>query len=112
MPRPPAPASRPFFDRLLRLSSQAESVGNYATAYHLLMAALHQADFLADLDLVRQVSSLAAEQEGRLEAVEPPHHLASAAAQRRGVQPLYRGLQVHTDALRARLTHRPEFLRV
>lgn len=104
---PSTPDSRTFFERVLALSSEAEQAGNYQTAYHLLMAALHQADFESDLTWVQEVTDLAAEQEARLDALEPTHQLASAAALKRGTQPVYRALQVHAVAIRARLSHRP-----
>lgn len=105
--RPSATArARSMAGRLLALSDEAEEAGSYETAYHLLMAALHAAAHIANLPQVQQVADHALEQERRLEALDPPHPLASTAAGRRGMRPLYRTFQIHADAVRARLKGR------
>ena len=40
-----------------------------------------------------------------IEAIRPVHHLASAEARKRGTQPLYESMVLHTDAVLARMAH-------
>jgi hypothetical protein len=88
---------------LLVLSGDAEAAGNYETAYHLLMGALHDADYRGDIGGVERVADFARKQEARLEAIDPPHHLSSTSAKGRGTPALYQSFQVHAAAVRARL---------
>ena len=101
-----APISSDLLDKILALATEAEATGNYETAYHLLMGALHEADSRGDTAGVEQVGEAANEQEGRLEALDPPHHLSSAAARVRGTVAVYRSLHTHIDAVRIRLRAR------
>ena len=97
------PPSPDLLSKILALSAQAEAGRNYESAYHLLVAGLHDAENRSDMVGVDRVAEVASEQERRLEALDPPHHLSSAAARLRGAPALYRTLQLHVDAVRARI---------
>jgi hypothetical protein len=98
-----APTSPDLLNTLLVLSGKAEASGNYETAYHLLMAALHEAEHRRDIAGLDRVAEVAKKQEERLEAIDPPHHLSSGSAKKRGTPAVYRSFQIHADAVRVRL---------
>src|SRR5215210_3393274 len=91
------------FRRLLLVSHEAAGVGEYEVAYHALLAALHQAEFMGSLEGVHQVAEATDVQSSAIEALIPPHHLSSAMAKRRGTSPVYDSLRLHAKAVRSRL---------
>jgi hypothetical protein len=101
MTPPPSPH---LFNTLVVLSGQAEASGNYETAYHLLMGALHDAEYRKDIAAIERVSDVARKQQERLEALDPPHQLSSRSAQSRGTPGVYQSFQMHANAVRARLS--------
>ena len=90
-------------ERLLALQSECVAGGEYESAYHLLMAALHIADHSGDTPALDRIAEAAGSLEQDIEAVEPPHALSAAQAERRGQQSLCASLRVHIEAVRLRL---------
>ena len=96
----------PFFDRLLNLSHESAGAGRYEVAFHLLSAAMHDAEASADLTALDQVAKVCAAQAAALDAIEPPHALSSKGAENRGTQPLYQSLRNLIEIVRTRLEAR------
>jgi hypothetical protein len=98
-------------ERLLALYAECSAGGEYEAAYHVLMAALHLADHAGDAGALGRISDAAGSLEQDIEAVEPPHALSAAAAERRGQQPLCHSLRVHIEAVRLRMRSDGQLLR-
>ena len=92
-----------MLNEVLKLNAAAAAQGDYEVAYHLLMAALHIADYAKDLAAVERIAQLAKEQGTGLERLQPPHHLARRQAQLRGQTAVFDSLITHVDAVRLRL---------
>jgi hypothetical protein len=88
---------------VLKLTTEAAAGGEYETAYHLLMAALHIADHAKDVGALEHITQLAKEHGAAVERVQPPHPLSRAHARMRGQTALYESLLAHIDAVRLRL---------
>jgi hypothetical protein len=73
----------PMFARLIALNREAFDAGHYNTAYHLLTAALHEAEDIAQR--FAMVARLAEEQLAGIDAAHPAyeHSTRSAAARER-----------------------------
>src|SRR3954453_6447629 len=93
-----------MLEDILRLNALAAADGNYETAYHLLMAALHWVDKSGgNLEEVDRIAGVAREQGTAVEAAQPPHLLSRQNAQARGQTSLFDSFQAHVDAVRARM---------
>ena len=90
-------------DRLLALFAECSSAGEYESAYHLLMAAVHLADHRADSESLAAIEEAAGALERAIEAASPSHPLARAQAEQRGQHSLCESLRVHIEAVRLRL---------
>jgi len=95
-------ASRSLGLAALEGAAEAATGGNYESAYHFLMAAVHIADKSSDMKLLSEVCRLAAGYGAAVDAVQPDHPLSSSAASTRGQTPLYATLQVHAEAVELR----------
>ncbi|HEU4649145.1 MAG TPA: hypothetical protein VFS33_08805 [Gemmatimonadales bacterium] len=93
-------------ERLLGFSAEAFDAGEYESAYHLLMAALHLADHAEDCAVARRIAQLADRQGEAIEAISPPHHLSQRWADRRGTSSVYRTLRVHAHSVLLRIQSR------
>jgi hypothetical protein len=91
-----------LLEDLLRCNAEAFAAGEYETAYHALMGALHLADRRGGDDALDRIAAIAAEQGGRIEAIRPPHPLSNAQAGARGTTSVYTTMKVHIDSVRAR----------
>lgn len=90
-------------DSLVELADDAAAAGEFETAYHLLMAALHLADHRGDQEAAMRIGAAGRRLGAAVEAVAPPHRLSRAEAKRRGHTALFDQLDVHAEAVRLRL---------
>lgn len=77
-----SPDAGPMFERLIALNREAFDAGHYNTAYHLLAAALHEAEGMAPH--FATVWHVAEEQLAGIDAAHPEYkHSTRSAATRR-----------------------------
>jgi hypothetical protein len=88
---------------LLELADDAAVEGEYESAYHLLMAALHLADHRGDYEAAMHVGAAGRRLGAALEAVTPPHPLSRQEAKKRRHTALYDQLDAQAEAVRLRL---------
>jgi hypothetical protein len=93
---------RVLMEQLLRINTDTYQAGLYEVAYHVLAAALHCADELADPELVTAVQELAERQQAELDQGVPAHPLSTTGATGRGTNPLFTSLgrTAHAAAIR------------
>jgi hypothetical protein len=75
---------RDLYPGLIETNREAFAAGHYETAYHALMAALHAAADLRDVERLTAVAVLAQQQQQELDQLAPSHALASKRTRRRG----------------------------
>jgi hypothetical protein len=92
-----------MLEEVLKLNGEAAARGEYEVAYHLLMAALHAADYAKNFQVLERIAALAREQAEAIERTQPPHQLSRSHAQMRGQTALYDSLGAHVEAVRLRL---------
>jgi hypothetical protein len=94
-----------MFDELLQLNQRAAADGNYETAYHLLMAALHCVDAAGGEPAggLERLAAIAKLQAAEIEALRPPHHLSRRQAQTRGQTAIFDSYLAHVEAVRLRI---------
>jgi hypothetical protein len=94
--------ARVLIEQLLRINAATYEAGRYEVAYHVLAAALHCAEELADLELVTAVQQRAERQQADLDEVSPAHQLSTRGATGRGTSPLFTSLgrTAHATAIR------------
>jgi hypothetical protein len=99
---------RDLYPVLLDANADAFAAGRYETAYHALMAALHAAQDRHEASRLDSLSSLALQQQEKLDAVAPAHRLSSAAAGGHGHPGVYAqaSRQAEVQASLARLRGR------
>ena len=90
-------------ETILELSDDAAAEGEYETAYHLLMAALHVAEHRSDHDAVERIAAVGARLGAAVEAVTPPHRVSRDEARTRGHTAIFDSLETHAKAVRLRL---------
>jgi hypothetical protein len=102
--------ARVLIEQLLRINATTYRAGLYQVAYHVLAAALHCADELADLDLATAVQQRAEQQQADLDDVAPVHLLSTKGASGRGTSPLFTSLgrTAHATASRIKGQHAQE----
>jgi hypothetical protein len=88
---------------LLELADDVAADGEYESAYHLLMAALHLAEHHGDRDAVDHIAMTGARLAAAVEAVVPPHRLSREQAAKRGHHAIYDSLETHANAVRLRM---------
>ena len=79
-----------LYDHLLELNGTAFAGGEYDVAYHIMMAALHCGEALADAPAVERIERLAIEQLESIDANAPQYEHSTASAARRGNVSIYR----------------------
>jgi hypothetical protein len=89
-------------DAILELGRQAGAEGEFETAYHMLMAAVHLADRRGDMPALQRVAALAKEQDEALEALRPRHRLSRVHAADRGHVALFETLATHIRSVELR----------
>ena len=93
-----------MFDELLQLNQRAAAEGNYETAYHLLMAALHYVDHGGgEPGSLERLVAIGKRQGAEVDAVVPVHHLSRKQAQLRGQTALFDSFLAHVEAVRLRM---------
>ena len=92
-----------MFDQLLELNARAAADGNYETAYHLLMAALHYVEHEENEGLLPALAAIAKKQGDEIEALVPAHHLSRRQAQARGQTAVFDSFLAHVDSVRLRM---------
>ena len=90
-------------DALLQLADDAAAEGEYESAYHLMMAALHLAEHCHDHDAVMHIGAAGRRIGVAVEAVAPPHRLSRDEAKKRGHSAIFDQLDAHVEAVRLRL---------
>jgi hypothetical protein len=90
----------PLFERLMTLNHEAFDAGHYNTAYHLLAAALHEAD--DDVQRCATVQRCAEEQLAWIDAAHPAYEHSTKSAAARGHTSIFAMLarQAHVRLLR------------
>jgi hypothetical protein len=92
-----------MLDEILALNRRAAASGDFETAYHLLMAALHCAERTIQEPALASISAVAKEQAAAVEAIRPPHQLSRQQAATRGQTSVFDSLQAHIEAVRLRM---------
>ena len=93
-----------MFDELLELNARAAADGNYETAYHLLMAALHCVERAGDdVTPLDRLAAVANNQGAEIEALSPMHHLSRRHAEARGQTAVFDSFLAHVEAVRLRM---------
>jgi len=95
--------ARVLIDQLLRINAATYEAGRYEVAYHVLAAALHCAEELADVELATAVQQRAERQQADLDDVSPAHQLSTKGATGRGTSPLFTSLGRTAHAARIRI---------
>ena len=99
--------ARAVLRAVFRLEANEAGAGRFETAYHLLAAAMHLADWLGDDAALAEVERRATDRQRTLDLPPGPgraaHHLSSAAAAKRGTVALFTSLSRILEATRARL---------
>lgn len=85
-------ASEGTYTQLVEMSRQACETGHYASAYHLLAAAMHYAADARDETQLAEVEDIAHEEIEWIDTHTPNHRLASASSERRGSHNLWESL--------------------
>jgi hypothetical protein len=98
-------------DLLLELADDAAAEGEYESAFHLLMAALHLAEHRGDHDAVMRAGAAGRRIGVAVEAVVPPHRISRSEAKRRGNVAIFDQLDVHAEAVRLRVESAQEMAR-
>jgi hypothetical protein len=92
-----------MLDEILALNRRAAANGDFETAYHLLMAALHDAEHRAEEAALASIDAIAREQADAVDAIRPPHQLSRQQAAKRGQTSVFDSLQAHIEAVRLRM---------
>src|SRR5262249_10948867 len=79
-----------WFAQLTGIDHGAFEAGRYEVAYHALMAALHAAQDVGDLEHLREVGRAAERQQDRIDADGPGHRLSSHEAKKHGAMGIFR----------------------
>ena len=90
-----------MFERLIALNREAFEAGNYTTAYHILAAALHEAQEPHSAQRLFRVQHVADEQLGWIDYVDPECEHSTSSAEARGQPSLFATLasQAHAKFL-------------
>jgi hypothetical protein len=92
---------RKFYQDIIRLNREAFDGGEFDVSYHLLMAALHCSQDLADIQRLEEVGKLAKEQLTWIDAHAPEYDHSTEASAKRGHPNIFQNL---ISQVRARQT--------
>jgi hypothetical protein len=73
-----------MFERLMTLNREAFEVGHYSTAYHILAAALHEAQAQQEAQDLCRVQQVAEEQLAGIDKADPTYEHSTPSAKSRG----------------------------
>jgi hypothetical protein len=96
--------ARQLYERILDMHEQAFRDGRFDLAYHLLAAALHAAEELNSIDLLSDISDLAAKSQKSIDELKPEHRLSSNSAHHRGNHAQYTALVGIAAAAKGRIS--------
>lgn len=89
---PNEPDLRALYRRLILLNEEAFASGEYSMVYHILMAALHAAQSLNDIQSLSEVKRLATEQLAWIDAHHPEYEHSTPSASKRGHDNIFKNL--------------------
>jgi hypothetical protein len=102
MPGKPVAADK-LFQHLMQMQEQAFRDRRFEVSFHLLAAAVHAAEELKSVGLLKELGALASSRQEELDRKEPVHAISTAAAQARGNSALFATLATTANATRARI---------
>jgi hypothetical protein len=98
----PSPELQPLLRQLLYAHHAARQLGEHEVSFHLLSAASHAAERLADDETLARVAELSRGELAWLQQNQPDHRMASGAATP-GHQSMFEQLAVTATAMRQRI---------
>jgi hypothetical protein len=102
MPGSRQPADE-LYEHLLQLHDDTFEAERYELSYHVLAAALHAAEELNSVELLKSVQGVAAKRQAVIDQLRPQHRISSEAAKGRGNFALFTSLANIAAAARGRI---------